>query len=126
MTRPIPPTIDHGNQWYWDGVAEHRLLIQRCASCGTLRMPALPMCGRCQSLEWDVQEAGGGGTVVTWIVSKHPSDPEAEPRTVVLVELDEGVRLVSNVVDGAVTNGDRVSLTWRTYGEVTLPQFVPV
>lgn len=125
MTRPIPPVIDRGNQWFWEGVAERRLLIQRCASCGTLRNPAGPMCGRCQSLDWDVQEAAGGGTVVTWIVSRHPSDPEAEPRTVVLVDLDEGVRFVANAVDGPVANGDRVALTWRTYGDVTLPQFVP-
>ena len=125
MITPIRPTVDRGNQWFWDGVAEHRLLIQRCASCGTLRHPGGPMCGRCRSLDWDVLEAAGGGTVVTSIVSRHPSDPDAEPRTVVLVDLDEGVRFVSNVVDGAVANGDRVQLTWRTYGDVTLPQFVP-
>ena len=125
MATPIRPTVDRGNQWFWDGVAEHRLLIQRCTACGTLRQPAAPMCGRCQSVDWDVQAAAGGGTVVTWIVSRHPTDPDAEPRTVALVELDEGVRFVSNVVDGEVTNGDRVSLTWRDYDGLTLPQFLP-
>jgi uncharacterized OB-fold protein len=113
VTRPIPPVVDRGNQWFWDGVAEHRLLIQRCASCGTLRHPAGPMCGRCQSLDWDVQEAAGGGTVVTWIVSRHPSDPEAEPRTVVLVDLDEGVRIMSNTTTNDVAIGDRVTITWE-------------
>jgi uncharacterized OB-fold protein len=122
----IPPGVDRGNEWFWTGVAEHRLLIQRCASCGTLRHPGVPMCGACQSLDWDTQDASGRGTILTWIVSRHPTEPDAEPRVVALVELEEGVRLVSNIVDaapGTVDNGLPVELTFATYDEVTLPQF---
>ena len=56
------------------------------------------MCGECHSVEWDTQESSGHGHVYTWIVSHHPTKPDAEPRVVVLVELDEGVRFVANLL----------------------------
>jgi uncharacterized OB-fold protein len=124
----IPPGIDRSNDWFWDGVRQGRLLIQRCASCGTLRYPNAPMCGVCQSLEWDTQEATGRGTVLTWIVAHHPTR-EDEIRVVVLVDLEEGVRMVSNIVDfdpAEVEQGLPLELTFRTYGDVVLPQFTVV
>jgi uncharacterized protein len=124
----IRPGIDRGNEWFWEGVGEHRLLIQRCSSCGTLRYPDAPMCGVCQSLEWDTQEAGGRGSVHSWVVSHHPSRYD-ESRIVVLVDLQEGVRIVSNIVDAEVDELRHdlpLELTFRTYGDVTLPQFVIV
>ena len=128
MQAVIPPGIDRSNDWFWDGVRQGRLLIQRCASCGTLRYPNAPMCGVCQSLEWDTQEATGRGTVLTWIVAHHPTR-EDESRAVVLVDLEEGVRMVSNIVDfdpAEVEQGLQLELTFRTYGDVVLPQFTVV
>lgn len=122
----IRPGIDRGNQWFWDGVERHELLIQRCASCGTLRMPPAPMCGACQSLEWEPHPATGRGTIHSWIVSRHPTETDAVPRIVVLVDLEEGVRVVSNVVDAEPAEVDNelpVELTFATYDDVTLPQF---
>ena len=83
----------------WDAAADGRLVIQRCADCGTLRHPPAPMCGRCGSLAWDTAASGGRGRVYSWMYSLHPNRPDDEPRIVVLVQLDEGVRLVSNLVD---------------------------
>ena len=122
----IRPGIDRGNQWFWDGVDRHQLLIQRCASCGTLRMPPAPMCGACQSLDWEAHPAAGRGTIHSWIVSQHPTETDAVPRIVVLVELEEGVRVVSNVIDAdpaEVDNELPVELALATYDDVTLPQF---
>jgi uncharacterized OB-fold protein len=85
--------------FFWDAVAEDRLVIQRCADCGTFRHPPAPMCGTCGSLEWDTLEASGRGRITSWIVSLHPNRPDDAPRVVILVQLDEGVRLVSNLVD---------------------------
>ena len=122
----IPPGVDRSNDWFWQGVANGQLLVQRCRGCGALRTPIGPMCGRCRSLEWDAAPVAGRGSIVSWIVSHHPTEPDAAPRIVVLVELEEGVRVVSNVVDAepdAVANGRSVELTFRTYGDVTLPQF---
>jgi len=128
MTEPavIPPGVDRSNDWFWDGVANGQLLVQRCRGCGALRTPIAPMCGRCRSLEWDASPVVGRGSIVTWIVSHHPTQPDAAPRIVVLVELEEGVRVVSNVVDAGpddVANDLPVELTFRTYGDVALPQF---
>jgi uncharacterized OB-fold protein len=129
----LPPVPGPADQWFWDGVAEGKLLFQRCSSCGTLRHPPSPMCGECHSLAWEPEAASGRGTVYTWIVSHHPTQPDDEPRIVALLELEEGVRFVSNLtgVDrDAVTNGMAVELCFETFGEgddtFTLPQFRPV
>ena len=85
--------------FFWDGAAEGHLLIQHCADCGTLRHPPAPMCGNCGSLAWDTAEASGRGRIVTWMYSLHPNRPDDAARIVILVQLDEGTRLVSNLVD---------------------------
>ena len=85
--------------FFWDGAAEGRLVIQRCADCGTLRHPPAPMCGTCGSFAWDVAEASGRGRIVSWMYSLHPNRPDDDARVVILVQLEEGTRLVSNLVD---------------------------
>jgi uncharacterized OB-fold protein len=122
----IPPTVDRDNDWFWAGVADGKLLIQRCAGCGLRRRHGVPMCGSCHSVDSDTQEATGRGTIHSWIVSKHPTQPDADDRIVVLIELEEGIRLVSNLVGSPpdeVENDLPVELCFETYGGVTLPQF---
>jgi uncharacterized OB-fold protein len=127
----VPPTPTLDDQFFWDAIADGRLVFQRCAACGVVRHPPAPMCGECHSIEWDTQESTGHGHVYTWIVSHHPTKPDAEPRVVVLVELDEGIRFVANLLgvdvgslqDGAVGNGMEVELTIEDVDGVLLPQF---
>ncbi|WP_328398957.1 OB-fold domain-containing protein [Streptomyces sp. NBC_00390] len=93
------PVINRDNAGFWDGVADHRLLIQRCDGCGTLRFPWLPGCAACGSPDWDTVAASGAGTVFSYVVMHHPSFPAFDPPYAVgLIELAEGVRIVSNVV----------------------------
>ncbi|WP_177181942.1 bifunctional MaoC family dehydratase N-terminal/OB-fold nucleic acid binding domain-containing protein [Streptomyces sp. TLI_105] len=102
------PVINRDNAGFWAGVAEHRLLIQRCGDCAALRFPWLPGCADCGSREWDAVEASGAGTVFSYVVMHHPSFPAftvsahaadaAGPYAVGLIELAEGVRMISNVV----------------------------
>jgi uncharacterized OB-fold protein len=93
------PVVNRDNAGFWEGVGEHRLLIQRCGGCGTLRFPWLPGCNGCGSPEWDMVEASGAGTVYSYVVMHHPPFPAFDPPYVVgLIELAEGVRMVSNVV----------------------------
>ncbi|MFB7502173.1 bifunctional MaoC family dehydratase N-terminal/OB-fold nucleic acid binding domain-containing protein [Streptomyces broussonetiae] len=93
------PVVNRDNAGFWQGVAEHRLLIQRCTGCGTLRHPWLPGCNACGCLEWDTLEASGAGTVYSYVVMHHPPFPAFDPPYAVgLIELAEGVRMVSNVV----------------------------
>ncbi|MEV5531668.1 bifunctional MaoC family dehydratase N-terminal/OB-fold nucleic acid binding domain-containing protein [Streptomyces prunicolor] len=93
------PVVNRDNAGFWEGVARHQLLIQRCTDCGTLRHPWLPGCNACGGLDWDTVEASGEGTVYSYVVMHHPSFPAFDPPYAVgLIELAEGVRIVSNVV----------------------------
>ncbi|WP_394432537.1 bifunctional MaoC family dehydratase N-terminal/OB-fold nucleic acid binding domain-containing protein [Streptomyces sp. SGAir0957] len=93
------PVVNRDNAGFWDGVAAHQLLIQRCGDCAALRFPWLPGCNRCGSQEWDTVRAGGEGTVFSYVVMHHPPFPAFDPPYAVgLIELAEGVRIVSNVV----------------------------
>ncbi|MER5960703.1 bifunctional MaoC family dehydratase N-terminal/OB-fold nucleic acid binding domain-containing protein [Streptomyces sp. NPDC002057] len=93
------PVINRDNAGFWDGVAAHRLLIQRCLDCAALRLPWLPGCAECGSGEWDTVEASGAGTVFSYVVMHHPPFPAFDPPYAVgLIELAEGVRMISNVV----------------------------
>lgn len=93
------PVVNRDNAGFWAGVADHRLLIQRCGGCGTLRFPWLPGCNGCGSDVWETVEASGDGTVFSYVVMHHPPFPAFDPPYAVgLIELAEGVRMVSNVV----------------------------
>jgi len=94
--RPRPATT-HDDAFFWQGLKEGKLLIQKCAQCGTLRHPPGPMCRQCRSLEWTTHESTGAGSLHSFVVVHYPQVPSFEyPNQVVLVELDEGVRLVAN------------------------------
>ena len=93
------PVIGHDNGWWWDRINEGELPIQRCKECGTLRHPPRPMCWKCQSLEWDHIVSSGKGTVYSYVVVHRPPFPGYEyPLAVAVVELEEGTRIVSNLV----------------------------
>jgi uncharacterized OB-fold protein/acyl dehydratase len=93
------PVINRDNAGFWEGVAERRLLVQRCEGCGKPRFPWLPGCGACGSPHWDTLEAGGSGRVFSYVVMHHPPFPAFDPPFAVgLIELTEGVRMVSNIV----------------------------
>ncbi|MFI1394614.1 bifunctional MaoC family dehydratase N-terminal/OB-fold nucleic acid binding domain-containing protein [Streptomyces sp. NPDC020681] len=122
------PVINRDNAGFWDGVAEHKLLIQRCEGCRSLRFPWLPGCNECGSQEWDTVESSGAGTVYSYVVMHHPPFPAFDPPYAVgLIELAEGVRMVSNVVGvppDKVRIGMPVELEFlRVDKELELPVF---
>jgi uncharacterized OB-fold protein/acyl dehydratase len=94
------PAITLDTAWWFEAAHAGRLLIQRCTSCGTLRHPPGPACPECHSFGWDTVEASGRATVFSWVVVHHPQAPSFDyPLPVVLAELEEGTRLVANLVD---------------------------
>jgi len=128
MTSVRPPIFDFDDAFFWEGVKNHKLLIQRCGDCDTLRHPPTPMCATCGSTNTQSTQASGAGTILTWIISQHPTEPDAAPRIVILVQLDEGTRLVSNLIDvepahDQVLNDKRVELCFVDYDGTVLPQF---
>ncbi|MEW1830628.1 bifunctional MaoC family dehydratase N-terminal/OB-fold nucleic acid binding domain-containing protein [Streptomyces sp. NPDC088196] len=124
------PVVNRDNAGFWEGVERHQLLIQRCTNCGTLRHPWLPGCNVCGGLDWDTVEASGAGTVYSYVVMHHPPFPALDPPYAVgLIELAEGVRIVSNVVGvpfDKVRIGLSVRLEFRRYDDEGGPLVLPV
>ncbi len=93
--KPVPsPTAD--SQPYWDGLHDHRLMIQSCGACGKTRHYPRPMCDACHSFEVKWIEASRRGTAHSWTETHHPFHAGFEddlPITLVTVDLAEGVRL---------------------------------
>jgi uncharacterized OB-fold protein len=99
VARRPRPVVNRDNAGFWEGVARHQLLIQRCAGCRTLRFPWLPGCPNCGCADWDTVPASGAGTVYSYVVMHHPPFPAFDPPYAVgLIQLAEGVRMISNVV----------------------------
>ena len=96
----IKPPRGRDNAWWWDEVANGKLPIQRCASCGKLRHPPRPICDACGDTGWDFIESTGRGTLHSFTIIRYPQFPDYEfPIIAALVDLEEGQRIVSNVVD---------------------------
>ena len=131
MSDRLAPTTTPDTRFFWDGLKDGKLLIQRCGGCGTLRHPPRPMCPRCNSLEWSAIESRGRGTVYSFVMPRHPPWPWFEGQTyiVALIELEEGTRVLSNLRDvdpAAVTIGMPVEAFFERFdGGVTLHQFRP-
>lgn len=125
------PLRAHDNDWWWEAVEHGELRIQKCSECGALRHPPRPMCGKCQSLKWESICSGGAGTIYSYVVMHHPPIPGYEyPLPVALVELEEGTRIVSNVIDCDLSElhiGMRVQASIEQVdGGMKLPLFRPV
>jgi uncharacterized OB-fold protein/acyl dehydratase len=124
------PAVSDDTRFFWEGVERGELLIQRCAACGVLRHPPRPMCPHCGSLEWDTVRASGRGAVHSYVVPHHPRLPAfPDPYVVALVDLEEGTRLVTNLIGVApedVRIGMAVELTCtKVDDELVLPLFRP-
>ena len=131
MAFRLTPSTSRDTEFFWSGLKDQKLLIQRCSDCQTLRVPPRPMCGKCQSLQWDCVESTGRGTVYSYVMPKYPPLPFLEyPYIVALIDLEEGVRIVSNLCDVApqqVTNGMAVEAFYEAFNddELVLHQFRP-
>jgi len=130
--RPLRPrpSLTQDNQFFFDGAKEHKLLIQRCVACGTLRHPPRPACATCRSFEWEAVEASGRGTIYSYTVNHHPKVPSFDyPLVVALVALEEGTRLVADVrgiTPETVRIGMPVRATFERFDDdLTLPVFEP-
>jgi uncharacterized OB-fold protein len=128
--RPRPAQTSD-NAFFWEGVRNGELLIQRCRGCQRLRHPPGPMCPHCHSFEWDAQRATGRGRVYSFVVAHHPPVPPFDyPNLIALIELEEGTRIVSNLVgidpaDAEIGQAVEVAFT-QVDPELVLPLFQPV
>ena len=115
---------------FWEAARRHELVVQRCKGCGAYRFPARELCSRCLSRDSGWERASGRGTLFSFAVmhqASHPGFAAEVPYAVVTVELDEGARLLSNVV-GCPPGDLRVGMPLEVVfedvtPEVTLPKF---
>jgi uncharacterized protein len=120
----------HDNKWWWDACDEGKVLIQRCKSCQTLRHPPRPMCGQCQSEEWDSVESRLAGELLSFTELHHPKIPGYQyPLICGVIKLEEGTNLVANIVG---IEPQDVAIGMQVQGKVEqidektmLPQFYP-
>lgn len=129
--RPAPEPSDHGAP-YWAAAREHRLVLQHCPRCDRLQHFPRPWCTECLGDGLDVVEASGAGTVyAVTVVRRHPNPAFASrvPYALALVDLDEGVRVMSNVVDcdpESVRVGQRVTVAFESAADgAVVPVFTP-
>jgi uncharacterized protein len=96
----IRPVISRDTAFFWEGTARGELRIQQCGGCGELRHPPGPMCPHCNETKPRHIVASGLGEVYSYVVHHHPPVPgHTLPFVVALVELEEGVRLLAELVD---------------------------
>lgn len=113
---------------FWEGIKEKQLLLQRCKECGKWLHPPRPVCPKCRSREQEWVPSAGKGTIYSWVtIHESPHAAFKSPYTVVLVEMDEGPRLVSNMIDIAAEDlqiGMPVEVVFDDIAEdLTLPKF---
>jgi uncharacterized OB-fold protein len=130
--KPLP-RIDEESKGYWEACQRHELVVQRCGGCGTLRHYPRALCPNCLSDQVEWQRCSGRGTVYTFTVTHQNQAPgfrDALPYVLAYVELDEGVRLLTNLVDcapDAVRIGMAVEVVFEAATpEITLPRFKPL
>ncbi|WP_296606684.1 OB-fold domain-containing protein [Nocardioides sp.] len=126
----VRPMIGRDSRFFWEGTALGELRIQQCNACGVLRFPPGPACPSCGALDRGHVVAAGTGTVFSYVVHRHPPVPGKElPIVLALIDLDEGVRMVGEVVDVAdgedgpeIEIGMRLRVDFnRIDDELTLP-----
>ena len=124
------PTPDQDTQVFWDAAKDGKLLIKRCAACQRAHYYPRPFCPHCWSSEVSWEEASGRATLYTYsIVYRNDLPPFAErvPYVAALVDLEEGPRAMSNVVDTEFETlevGMELMVSFRPISEeITIPVF---
>ncbi len=128
--KPLP-YIHPETKEYWDGAGRDELLVRRCRSCGAYHFYPRDFCPSCFSFDVGWVKASGRGTIYSFTVCHRgaPGFEDDVPYNLVLVELEEGVRMMSNVIGCAnedLTIGMPVEVVFEDAGgNVTLPKFRP-
>ncbi len=130
--KPLP-TLDGLTKEFYDFCRKGELRFQRCSDCGQWRHVPREMCAECGSFAWRWDLSSGRGTLFSWTVVEralHPDFEEETPYAVVVVEMDEGVRVISRMLDTPpdtlqIDMPVQVAFEHVTEG-VALPKFRPV
>lgn len=100
--KPQPRPQDPIEQEFWRLCQDGQLYFQRCGSCGIFRHLPRYMCARCGSPDYSWEPSSGKGTLFSWTVTHqalHPAFAADVPFVAAVVELEEGVRMATRLVD---------------------------
>lgn len=135
-SRPQPIFPEHDTKPYWDAVKQGRLTYQVCRACAAVVFTPRSHCTECGSEDLEVRESKGLGTVYTYSVIRQnrvPAFAELGAYALAYVDLDEGFRMLTNIVGVAdptkdVRIGQRVRVEFEAQdsGEYSVPVFRPV
>jgi uncharacterized OB-fold protein len=125
--KPTPET-----QHFWDGTSAGELRLQRCNKCAKAYFPPRPFCPACGAREVSVFKASGKGFLYSYVIHHRPVPGFTPPYSIAVVELEEGVRMMTNIVDCPQTPEAlqldmplKVSFAKQT-DDISLPLFEPV
>lgn len=132
-SRPLPKLNELDTGEFWQATANKEFRYQQCANCGTIMWHPRAHCTGCVDgdLRWKV--SAGKGTIYSFSVvrlSYHPFFRTKVPYAVAYVDLDEGPRFLTNVIDiddplNDVCVGQRVELAWEEHDELSIPLVRP-
>jgi uncharacterized OB-fold protein len=134
FNRPLPNPKEHDTRAFWEATKERQLRYQKCEACGTVVFYPRAHCTGCVGGKLAWHTASGRGTVYSFSVvrkAEHPFFRTKVPYAVAWIDLDEGPRILSNVVGVAdpardIKVGQRVTVEWEAHDDVALPLFRPV
>ncbi|GLG02411.1 hypothetical protein Alches_24520 [Alicyclobacillus hesperidum subsp. aegles] len=130
QAKPVP-VLDTDSRPFWEGCRQGVLRIQRCKTCARYVFYPRSICPHCMSDDLVFVEAKGLGTVYTYTVVHRGFGPfqDEVPFTIALVDLDEGVRMMTRIVDAGegIGIGDRVEVVFSERDDgLVLPYFRPI
>jgi hypothetical protein len=131
-TKPLPiPSAE--SKPYWDGLRERKLMMPRCDDCKGWWFPPSLLCPHCNSKAWSWTQTSGRARIFSYVVYHrvyHPAFAQEVPYAVAVIELDEGPRMISNVIDIAPDKLEcdmRVEVAYQPVTDaITLAKFRPV
>ena len=126
LPRPTPETLH-----FWEGTRAGELRLQRCGACGRVRFPPRPVCPACASRDTQVFAASGRARLHSYVIHQRPAPGFRAPYVIAVVELEEGPRMLTNVV-GVEPVPEALPLDLplevafeRASDEISLPLFRP-
>ena len=133
MSARLIPPMSPFTEPYWEAAAKGELLIQKCSACQHVQLPPRKHCENCGSADVAWVASSGNGVIYTFTVARRPPHPvfaEQVPLVVAVVELEEGVKLMTNIIecdpdDVAIGMSVKVAFEPVDDSEVVLPVFSP-
>jgi uncharacterized OB-fold protein len=99
MTERPLPTITPETRHFWEGARFGELRLQKCAACAHVYFPPRPFCPRCASPDVRVVRATGRASLYSYVIHHRPAPGFVPPYSIAVVQLEEGPRLMTNIVE---------------------------